>query len=310
MSDETDTTSELERLAAVMDPEAFEPWEPKSERHLRLRGLQIAGRQAIALRHAKRVIEAGLLREETDSAEPCTSEVWSMDYYRDGQVDPYWIRCNAIGPHVEHEDANTGLTWTTDEPEGVQDAQNGPQDSVEDVPGGDGRSGRADGASVGTLSARLRALIPETYSDDGYFGVTALEIGEFADEAHRLEVHARVVEQSLRTAREDVERVRALAQWFQDQGLDGYARKVQHALEMPCTCKGSYEPTCPAHGDGHTPEPQHEHRWAEVTTYADRGCTVEQCTIPGCGVKRDVDPAGVVLGLPSENPVRMPEDRA
>jgi hypothetical protein len=71
---ETDTTSELARLAAVMDPEAFEPWEPKSERHLRLRGLQIAGRQAIALRHAKRVIEAGLLREQKYCAKPTPSE--------------------------------------------------------------------------------------------------------------------------------------------------------------------------------------------------------------------------------------------
>lgn len=30
---------------------------------------------------------------------------------------------------------------------------------------------------------------------------------------------------------EQVERVRALAQWFRDQGLDGYARKVEEAVE-------------------------------------------------------------------------------
>lgn len=41
--------------------------------------------------------------------------------------------------------------------------------------------------------------------------------------------------------------------------------------------------------DDHTPEPQHEHRWAEVSTYADsaRGYVVQQCTVPGCGVKRE-----------------------
>lgn len=81
------------------------------------------------------------------------------------------------------------------------------------------------------LSDRLRALIPATYTDDGYFGVTALEIGEFATEAHRLEVHARVVEQSLRTSRKDAERVRALARQFRDEGRTGIARKVLGALD-------------------------------------------------------------------------------
>jgi hypothetical protein len=44
------------------------------------------------------------------AADPCDSEVWSTDYF--GQhFDRYWIRCNRLGPHTEHEDANTGLTW-------------------------------------------------------------------------------------------------------------------------------------------------------------------------------------------------------
>jgi hypothetical protein len=43
------------------------------------------------------------------------------------------------------------------------------------------------GASEVGLGDALRAIIPATYTDDGYFGVTALEIGEFAERADALE---------------------------------------------------------------------------------------------------------------------------
>lgn len=42
---------------------------------------------------------------------PCDAETWSWDHYTHRAVDPYWIRCTQLGPHDEHEDANTGLTW-------------------------------------------------------------------------------------------------------------------------------------------------------------------------------------------------------
>lgn len=48
------------------------------------------------------------------ASEPCDAETWSMDHFRDGQVDPYWIRCKALGPHDEHEDSDTGLKWPRD----------------------------------------------------------------------------------------------------------------------------------------------------------------------------------------------------
>lgn len=45
------------------------------------------------------------------ATEPCDAETWSWDHFRDSQVDPYWIRCKALGPHEEHEDSDAGLTW-------------------------------------------------------------------------------------------------------------------------------------------------------------------------------------------------------
>lgn len=43
--------------------------------------------------------------------EPCDAETHSWTHYRPEQVDSYWIRCTKAGPHDEHEDSNTGLTW-------------------------------------------------------------------------------------------------------------------------------------------------------------------------------------------------------
>lgn len=101
------------------------------------------------------------------------------------------------------------------------------------------------GASGG-LGERLRLLARNL----GYPGAQAA-LQRLADEAHRLEVHARVVEQSLRTARTEGDgarikgeqwkaryeetrdanrRVLEVAQWFRGQGQTGYARKVEEAV--------------------------------------------------------------------------------
>lgn len=61
-----------------------------------------------------------------------------------------------------------------------------PQIVTETGPGAMQADSAGRGASGG-LGERLRALVPAIYADDGYFGVTALEIREFADEADRLE---------------------------------------------------------------------------------------------------------------------------
>ena len=42
---------------------------------------------------------------------PCDVETWSWEHFNQEQMDGYWIRCTQVGPHDEHEDANTGLTW-------------------------------------------------------------------------------------------------------------------------------------------------------------------------------------------------------
>lgn len=44
-------------------------------------------------------------------AEPCTAEIWSWDIFRHQQVDPYWMRCDRLGEHDEHENSETGATW-------------------------------------------------------------------------------------------------------------------------------------------------------------------------------------------------------
>lgn len=107
MIDETDTTSEVARVLAAhqrrVGPHGLTRWCTCY--------IDLGTTGDLAAHQAAMLAEAGLLREETVSADPCNAEVWSMDHYRDGQVDPYWIRCTQLGPHTEHEDSNTGLTW-------------------------------------------------------------------------------------------------------------------------------------------------------------------------------------------------------
>lgn len=52
-----------------------------------------------------------VLFDEVHDTTPCTEEIWSWTYFTAEQVDPYWIRCTAVGPHDEHEDSNTGAKW-------------------------------------------------------------------------------------------------------------------------------------------------------------------------------------------------------
>lgn len=54
-------------------------------------------------------------------------------------------------------------------------------------PAGATLGGSDDSRASGGLGERLRALVPAIYADDGYFGVTALEIRGLADEADRME---------------------------------------------------------------------------------------------------------------------------
>lgn len=53
-----------------------------------------------------------LVEELTEpDAEPCNAELWSWEYYRPEQVDPYWMRCHLLGAHDEHENSETGARW-------------------------------------------------------------------------------------------------------------------------------------------------------------------------------------------------------
>lgn len=218
MTDETDTTSEVARVLllhasfkasqGIQEPDAPWWWEcdgcdTKVSQSGTGRNDTFSG---LAKHQAAMLAEAGVLREATDSAEPC-NQVASMDYYRDGQVDPYWIRCNAIGPHVEHEDANTGLTWTTDDPEQAQIATQ--------EPAGEPGVNSAERGASGGLGERLRDLVAEPDPEESqYESVDVAALVGLADEAHRLEVHARVVEQSLRTSRAEGDGARIKAeQW-------------------------------------------------------------------------------------------------
>lgn len=47
------------------------------------------------------------------AVQQCDEETLSWDHFTPDQVDRYWIRCTLSGPHDEHEDEHTGLTWRT-----------------------------------------------------------------------------------------------------------------------------------------------------------------------------------------------------
>lgn len=114
------------------------------------------------------------------------------------------------------------------------------------------RTDSAGRGASGGLGERLRALVAEPDPEESqYESVDVAALVGLADEAHRLEVHARVVERSLRTSRLEGDgarikgeqwkaryeetrdanrRVLGVAQWFRGQGQTGYARKVEEAV--------------------------------------------------------------------------------
>jgi len=48
----------------------------------------------------------------------CAAELWSWSYFSPLAVDGYWMRCDLIGAHAEHENSETGATWSDPKPEG------------------------------------------------------------------------------------------------------------------------------------------------------------------------------------------------
>lgn len=72
-----------------------------------------AGKQFLGSVIDGRVHVGSQLPGDDEEPEPCTVEVLSWDLFNERQVDRYWIRCNRVGPHLEHEDSNTGAHWTT-----------------------------------------------------------------------------------------------------------------------------------------------------------------------------------------------------
>jgi hypothetical protein len=53
----------------------------------------------------------GLLNASDGLAAQCTEETWSWRHFNSEQTDGYWISCDLSGPHVDHKDEHTGLTW-------------------------------------------------------------------------------------------------------------------------------------------------------------------------------------------------------
>lgn len=66
-----------------------------------------------------RAVDLNALRDElidlrSAAAAPgvqCREDTWSWEHFNQDQVDGYWIRCTLWGPHDEHKDEHTGLTW-------------------------------------------------------------------------------------------------------------------------------------------------------------------------------------------------------
>jgi hypothetical protein len=65
----------------------------------------------MTLEQARQVVEAVLDIRPEPAPLPCQAETWSWDHFNQEQVDGYWIVCDLRGPHDEHKDEHTGLTW-------------------------------------------------------------------------------------------------------------------------------------------------------------------------------------------------------
>lgn len=60
--------------------------------------------------HEQAEWESGL--EDPADFEPCDAEMHTFDYFKSHHdIDGYWMRCDLIGPHEEHENSHTGAKW-------------------------------------------------------------------------------------------------------------------------------------------------------------------------------------------------------
>ena len=48
-----------------------------------------------------------------DPFQPCDEEIRTWDVFTPEQIDPYWMKCDRLGPHTEHHNGETGATWRT-----------------------------------------------------------------------------------------------------------------------------------------------------------------------------------------------------
>ena len=103
------TIEELEaEVAGWIRDETFagrdkgESFYPVSER-IAKRILEEAGPQLLEIRD----------EEERIAHEDCGEQLFSWDYFKQNQVDGYWMSCDLLGPHDEHENSHTGAKWKT-----------------------------------------------------------------------------------------------------------------------------------------------------------------------------------------------------
>jgi len=111
------TDNEKTPALAVDEPtqaevDAFtDAWE--AERKAIGRGIAEKGQKT---RAGLRAAFAERERAEEKAGEPCSSEIHTWDYgYRPEEVDSYYMRCDRLGPHTEHENSTMGATWTTEQ---------------------------------------------------------------------------------------------------------------------------------------------------------------------------------------------------
>ena len=98
---------------AVVRWHELDPDSPNYQRGVRATTVVFPNVQAVEALHG----HAGATRlewtdEEPGAYEPCDSEKHSWDHFRVEQVDSYWMRCHRVGPHIEHENSETGARWT------------------------------------------------------------------------------------------------------------------------------------------------------------------------------------------------------
>lgn len=193
-----------------------------------------------------------------------------------------------------------------------QDAQNGTQNSLEGVPGGERTSQGADGASVRSLGDRLRAVATAHQTARPEM---AAHIAGMADEADRLERQRADFERGARAelaanvklageleqARGDlaaqegiaqeqarvIERVRVLAAAWDATALNACDGEDHGGSCADCNGRG-YAAELRVVLDGGT-EADHVHDWGDDTTHGDsaRGVRHYCCTLPGCTAQRE-----------------------